>query len=292
MPASLPASVTSMVTLLLAALAAATPVLPPAVAAGQDRSRERAHDTGATLRRVDELLDVGEYQAAADELRGWCERWRAAGLGRPDVLAEIGRMEQLQRRMLEIRKLYQRAPDDAAAAGRYLRALVDPAKPSSITMERARGIRLLARHDDRLRALLERSFPAQLIVTVENFADRQLGDVVAIPLRNALVEMSRETGLPISLERGPAALRLDVVVRENDRANSILEGTAMRSYAFHIGARFDDATGARLLEAAHSTSGLGINPGNAVRWNMERVACQLFERIVDELAKRIERGEL
>ncbi len=159
-------------------------------------------------------------------------------------------------------------------------------------MERARGIRLLARHDDRLRALLDRSFPAHLTVTVDNDADPALGDVAAIPLQNALVDMSRLAGLPISLEAGAAALHVGVIVRENERGNALLAGTMMRSYAFHLSARFEDADGARLLEAAQSTSGLGINAGNAARWNMERVARQLFERIVDELAKRIERGEL
>ena len=274
-------------------LAAAAPV--PAAATppiAGDARREQASDTGATLRRVDALRDVGDYQAAADELRGYCERWRSAGVGRDDVTVEIRRMEALLVRMLEIRDLYQRAPADASAAGRYLRALVDPAKPSSITMERARGIRLLARHDDRLRALLERAFPARLVVTVRNQADSELGDVAAIPLQNALVDMSRQAGLPILLDDGAAALRVELNVRENDRANSLLAGTAMRSYAFHMSVRFEDAAGVRLLEAAQSTSGLGINPGNAVRWNMERVAQQLFERIVDELAKRVERGEL
>ncbi|MBI1946230.1 MAG: hypothetical protein HYS27_11065 [Deltaproteobacteria bacterium] len=281
-----------MVPLLLAVLASAAPVTPPANVDVDQARRPQARDTGATLRRVDALRDVGDYQAAADELHGYFERWRAAGLGRPEVMAELARMDELLRHMLELRDLYQRAPNDASAAGRYLRALVDPAKPSSITAERARGIRLLARHDERLRALLERSFPARLSVTVNNHADAELTDAVAIPLQNALVEMSRETGLPVSLDEGPAALRLDVAVRENERANSLLAGTAMRSYAFHLSARFVDRDGVRLLEAAHSTSGLGINPGNAVRWNMERVARQLFERIVDELAKRIERGDL
>lgn len=281
----------SMMTLLLAVLASTAPVVQ-AAPVELDARRQQARDTGATLRRVDELRDAGEYQAAADELQGYCERWSVAGMGRPEVMAELARMDELLRHMLELRDLYQRAPNDASAAGQFLRALVDPAKPSSITSERARGIRLLARHDARLRALLERSFPARLVVTVKNEADQQLDDVVAIPLRNALVDMSHQTDLPVSLDQGTATLLLDVVVRENDRANSLLAGTAMRSYAFHIAARFDDADGDRLLDAANSTSGLGINPGNAVRWNMERVARQLFERIVDELAKRIERGEL
>lgn len=287
------ASHPSMVTLLLVTLAgAALAPVPLAPAPAPDSRREQARDTGATLRRVEQLRDVGEYQAAADELTGYCERWRAAGVGRPEVLAEIGRMEVLLRRLLDIRDLYQRAPADATAAGQYLRALVDPAKPSSITTERARGIRLLARHDERLRALLERSFPARLIITVHNQVDAALGDVVGIPLQNALVDMSQLAGLPITLDDGPATLRVELEVRENDRANSLLAGTAMRSYAFHISAHFADADGERLVEAAHSSSGLGINAGNAARWNMERVARQLFERVVDELAKRIERGEL
>ncbi|MCC7072872.1 MAG: hypothetical protein IT383_16210 [Deltaproteobacteria bacterium] len=281
-----------MLALLLATVASAAPVsAPPEVPALDDR-RAQARDTGATLRRVDELRAVGEYQAAVDELRGYCERWRAAGIGRADIGAELARMEELLKRMLSIRDLYQRAPEDPGAAGQYLRALVDPAKPSSITMERARGIRLLARHDQRLRALLERAFPARLTVTVKSIEDADLDDVVAIALQNALVDMSLQAGLPISLDEGDATLRIEVVVRENERANTMLANTGMHSYGFFLSAHVNDADGARLLEAAQSTSGLGINPGNAVHWNMERVARQVFERIVDELAKRIERGQL
>ncbi len=283
-----------MLALLVAALASAAPASPvvPEEPAPADDRRAQARDTGATLRRVDELRAVGEYQAAADELRGYCERWRAAGIGRADIDAELTRMEALLKRMLTIRELYQRAADDPGAAGQYLRALVDPAKPSSITMERARGITLLARHDARLRALLDRAFPARLRVTVKNLADAELDDVVAIALQNALVDMSRQAGMPVSLDEGGATLQVEVVVRENDRAQTLLAHTGMRSYAFHVSAQLADAAGTRLVEAAQSTSGLGINPGNAVRWNMERVAQQVFERIVDELAKRIERGDL
>lgn len=281
-----------MITTLLAAALAAAPVIAPPPPGAPDDRRDQARDTGATLRRVQELRDLGEYQAAVDELLGYCERWRAAGLGRADVGLELQRMEVLLRRLVELRDLYQRAPHDTAAAGAYLRALVDPARPSSITVERARGIRLLARHDERVRALLERSFPARLTVTTHNDADGALTEVMGIPLQNALVDLSGQTGLTVTPGAGPATLRVDLFVRENDRRNSILEGTAMRSYAFHMSARFVDAEGVRLVDAAQSTSGLGINPGNAARWNMERCAAQLFERIVDELAKRIERGDL
>ena len=281
-----------MLALLLAALTSAAPVPAAATPAPVDDRRAQARDTGATLRRVDELRAAGEYQAAADELRGYCERWRAAGIGRPDLGAELARMEALLKQMLAIRELYQRAPDDPGAAGQYLRALVDPAKPSSITMERARGIRLLARHDERLRALLERSFPARLSVTVTNQEDADLDDVLAIALQNALVDMSRQTGLPLSLDDGTATLRVEVVLRENERSHTFLAGTGMHSYAFHLSAHLVDSGGVRLLEAAQSANGLGINPGNAVHWNMDRVARQVFERIVDELAKRIERGQL
>lgn len=285
-----------MLPLLIAtALAGSAPTAPPppqGLAPGIDAGRERARDAGATLRRVQELRDAGEYQTAADELAGYCERWRATGLGRPEVAAELARMEALLRRMVELRDLYQRAPHDPSAAGEYLRALIDPARPSSITVERARGIRLLARHDERVRALLERTFPARLEVTVHNHADEELKDVVGIPLENALADMSRQTGLALSADGGPTSLRVEVFVRENDRRHSILEGTAMRSWAFHMSARLLDADGERLLDAAQSTSGLGINPGNAARWNHERCAQLIFERIVEELAKRIERGQL
>lgn len=280
-----------MLPLLIAAALVGSASMPPPLQA-LDPARERARDAGATLRRVQELRDVGEYQGAVDELAGYCERWRAAGLGRPELAAELVRMEALLRRMVELRDLYQRAPYDASAAGDYLRALVDPAQPSSITVERARGIRLLARHDERVRALLQRTFPAHLEVVVHNLADEDLRDVVGIPLQNALVDMSRQTGLALSADGGPTTLSVEVFVRENDRRNSILEGTAMRSWAFHMSARLVDGVGERLVDAAQSTSGLGINPGNAARWNHERCAQLIFERIVEELAKRIERGQL
>jgi len=116
-----------MLPLLIAtALAGSAPTAPPppqGLAPGIDAGRERARDAGATLRRVQELRDAGEYQTAADELAGYCERWRATGLGRPEVAAELARMEALLRRMVELRDLYQRAPHDPSAAGEYLRPL-------------------------------------------------------------------------------------------------------------------------------------------------------------------------
>lgn len=252
----------------------------------------QAQDTGATLRRVEEHRAAGNYQAAVDELRGHLERWDtsgrpAGGFGND----EFARMRELMNKLVSIRDLYQRAPQDRGAAAAYLKALVDPAVPSSTTTERARGIMLLARHDSRLREFIDAAFTAHLVMTVESAPDAALAGVESVPFRNALVEMSRSVDLPISLDGGDATLQVEMIVRENDRTHSILQGTGMHSYAVHMTALLEDSAHNRILEAATTTSVLGINPGNAAQWGMQRCAQRMFERIVDELAKRIERGE-
>ena len=240
---------------------------------------ERANDTGRTLQAVDALRARGEYDRAARELRGWQSRWDSGtAFGSPTFSAEAERMKALMLKMVEMQELMHEALDDEGAARRYLAHLVEPAKPTSRTAEQAMALKLLARHDADVMELLNSAFPAHLVVEVDSPLIDE--NVIAFPLENALAEVSRHA-LPVGRGPGASELRVRLTMFENDRTNSILSGTAMRSYAMHMSAEIVGADGESIVRAATTTAVLGINPGNGAKFGMPKCAQLIYQQLVD-----------
>src|SRR5687768_13327649 len=83
---------------------------------------ERAQDHGKTMHNVSIYAARGEYQNAALELKGFIHRWSAAGLDRDrnTIEAELDRMRDLLKKMIEMEELMELADTDENAARRYL----------------------------------------------------------------------------------------------------------------------------------------------------------------------------
>jgi hypothetical protein len=255
---------------------------------------DRAADTGRVLEVVAAHRARTNYDAAAAELRGYLERWRAAGLDRPDIEAELARMHDLLRQMVEMQELVQRADSDAGAAHEYLQRVTRTAQPSMRAAEQARALRALAKHDPRVRELLRRAFPARLIVSING--EVPMDDLVVIPLTNAAVEMSQVTGLQIwgapRRDGGEmAVIKVQILVEQNDVSrNGILAGTGMRSYAFMVSARWVDDEKRNVAAVATTQNVLGISAANAARFGTEKLAMRLYEELIDSVAKRVALG--
>lgn len=268
---------------MLAALLATTLSLATVSPAQQ----KAAEDTGVTLRRVDELRAQGEYDRAADELRGWIERWNRGVLDDPNFFRQVDRMRELMKKMLEMEELLASARDSPRAAREYLRHVVSPAEPSTRTAEQARALRLVARHDRDVQAMIDAAFPARLSIEVD--ADIiEDPNLLAFPLESALTEVSaRDFPIVRPTQAGSAEIRVRIAMRVNDTSNSILfSNTAMKSYAIHMSAEIVAPDGESLLRAATTTAVLGINPGNGAKGGVQRCAQLLYQQLVDELAKR------
>lgn len=255
-----------------------------AFAATTAQAQERATDTGRTLQMVDALRARGDYDAAAIELRGWLERWLTVNWDSPTFLDELERMQDLMQKMVEMEALVQAADDDAGAARKLLSLIIDPAQPTPRTREQAMALRLLARHDPDVKELLNAAFPAHL-GRIEVDSPLLDENVLSFPLENALAEVSSHA-LPILRGAGASELRVHLTMLENDKHNSLLEGTAMRSYAMHMSAEIVGADGESIVRAATTTAVLGINPGNGAKYGMTKCAQLIYQQLVDELAKR------
>lgn len=253
-----------------------------ALSASTAQDQERANDTGRTLNRVDALRAQGAYDDAANELRGWMERWSA--FDSPTFFGDVERMRALMKKMVEMQELLQEAPDDGRAARRLLAHLVEGVTPTARTAEQVRALQLLARHDPEVQELLDAAFPARLVVEIDGLlTDERL---LSFPLENALADLSRDA-LPIGRGPGASELRVRLMMRENDTSNSVLfSGTSMRSYAVHLSAELVGADGESIARAATTTAVLGINPGNGAKSGMPKCARLIYQELVDEIAKR------
>lgn len=252
-------------------------------------SSDAAADAGRTLNVVDALRARGEYEAAAEELRGWSGRWNSGSIADPSFLVQAERMQELMKKMVEMEALLARARDDPGAARAYLRHVVNPTEPSTRTAEQARALLLVARHDKEVMALVNAAFPARLVIDVDA-GIMEDPNLLAFPLESALLEVSRDH-FPIVRGGGASELRVRVVMRENDTSKSFLfSGTSMKSYAMHMTAEIVAPDGEPLLRAATTTAVLGINPGNGVKGGVPRCAQLLYQQLVDELAKRASLG--
>jgi hypothetical protein len=232
---------------------------------------------------VDELKRAAQYRRAADELRGWFFRWSVDLSG--DLDAESRRMNELMLQMVELEELVQRADEHPRAARAYLERVTTLASPTTKTVEQARGLLLVAKHDPEVRRLLDAAFPARVVV--EARGETVDDDLFAFPFESALVEMSRGGLVVVRGDHaGASTLRVRVIVKENNRDNSNLAGTSMRSYGTFMTAVLEGADGQELSSVATTTSLLGINPGFAARHGADRAAALLYEALVDDIAKR------
>ncbi len=122
--------------------------------------------------------------------------------------------------------------------------------------------------------------PARVTVEVTGMAPSP--GVLAFPVENALVEMSRDA-LPVV--RGAGASTLDL--SENDtRSSPVFAGTGMHSYAVTMTAILTGADGEALSKVATTTAIVGINPGDAARADALRAARLLYAAVVEDVAKR------
>jgi hypothetical protein len=252
----------------------------------QDERRLQMRDYGQTLSRADAARLAGDYQQAAEELAGYLRRWQDHGL------LNVDESEQLQgqmRRYVELRETLERSATDDRAAAAFLRLVVTHTDPSARTVEQVRALAILAQHHPRLHELFGRVFPARLVVSVQTPAGFP-PDHNEILLQNALVDLTRDQPLRLFADDGRETMSVVVTVIENDRKNSLLEGTSMKSWAVHVVAELNDENGERVLRSATTTAILGINPGNAGTYGMARVADRTCAAVIDELARGVDRS--
>lgn len=247
---------------------------------------DQMSDYGATLRDADAARASGDYQAAADALRAYVARWQDGAL----APHEAGAVLERARRYVELGELLERAGADNAAAAAYLAAVARHAEPSARAVEQVRALAILARYSPRVRELLGAAFPARVVVRVDTPPDfpREHHEVL---LENALADLTRDQPLRLldeGAEGGVGTLTVVVTVRENDRRNSLLEGTAMKSWAVHARTELADRSGGRLSTAAVTTAMLGINPGNAAVAGMSKVADRVYGAVIDELVRHVD----
>ena len=165
----------------------------------------------------------------------------------------------------EVAELQQLPAEELRA---LLQGLLPPRKgAASPTRDRVLGLRATAANDPRAARLLA-LFPARVVVDVEG-----AGKMEAAALRAALTRVFREVGLPLvdAQAEAPTTMRVRAVFDENDRSNSILAGSAMRSFTLTTTGALEQGDVAVLRFAATSNM-IGINVGFGAQSGVDAAA--------------------